>query len=469
MKLVNVFSGSAFRLSLRLLAVFVVMLILAGTLLVNVVSSVLEAEIKAQLEEETLLLQNIYRASGSQGLIDSVIDLSKHSVTTGREAGLFDSDKGHLAGRISLAPDFIGWKKVTLTLVSHTVNKNTLSTRAVEGDGTETERYHVNALKLGKMTLVVGRSTRTVQRVQRQLVIWLLITGCCLAIGSLLLGYLASVRSFNKLNRMQLALQEVANGSLQTRLPVKHGNFDQIDHISGQMNHHLDHLERLINGIQATATAIAHDLKTPLSHAQIALYQAGDTLELGGDPREKIDEALDKLNQLNQTFDTVLRISKIQAHSDRSQFREVQLADLIYNMVDLLEPMAQQQQMRLETDIAVDTVPLLCDVGMIQQLLVNLINNAVTHCPEQSCILIKVRQQPQGIELLVEDNGSGITAADREVVLQPFSRLDSARNTPGNGLGLALVKAIVEQHQGQLLLQDAEPGLRVVIRFYLSD
>ncbi len=451
MPLVNIATGSAFRLAVQLLAVFVVMLVLAGGVLVTAVTNTLEMETRAQLEEEMLLFGDIYDAEGLSGLTGTIEELSRQSVLFDRALGLFDKDKVHLAGQVSLMPDFVGWGKTHLTLVAASPDNE--------------DSYHARVFQLDSMTLVVGRSTAHIDAAREQLILWLLATGLCLAAGTLLLGYLASRRSYRKLQRIGQVLKTIAAGDMNARIPVA-DKPDQIDLIALQMNAQLQHLATLVTGIQATATAIAHDLKTPLSHAQIALYEAGDKCDQDEDPEQEITQALSKLEQLNQTFDTILRISRIQAHTDRSNFAWVALHNLTDKIYDLLEPAAQDAGIQLS--VAPHQQPeltLFCDAGMIQQLLINLLNNAITHCPAGSTVRLSAEQYGQETILTAEDNGPGIPRSERESIFKPFTRLSQSRTTPGNGLGLALVKAIADAHQARIVLADADPGLRIQVIF----
>ena len=358
MRLVNITSGSAFKVALQLLAVFAIMLLIAGSLLITAVTNTLEAETRAQLEEETLLLEDIYDAEGTEGLVRSIQELSKQSLLFDRALGLFDENKLHLAGKISLVPDYIGWGKTRLSMFTLTSGKQPklpLKEPSLQQEQPDTsgqgQTYHARVYQLDKLTLVVGRSTKHIDAARDQLTLWLLVTGVGLALGILLLGYLASRRSYRKLDGMGAVLKQVANGEMNARIQVPAAEHDQIDQIAVQMNTQLDHLAILVQGIQTTATAIAHDLKTPLSHAQIALYEAGDKCERGEDPEQDIAQALDKLEQLNQTFDTILRISRIQAHTDRSSFAVAELSDLLEKIHDLLEPAAQEAGMQLKSDL----------------------------------------------------------------------------------------------------------------------
>lgn len=443
----NLLSASAFRLAIHVVAGLLILLLIAGSVLTLALTHTLERQTTAQIEEETLLFLDIYQAKGKAGLIDSVKQLSAQPVAQSHKVGVFDQQKLHLGGQISLAPDFLGWQKIRFA---------TTDQKNVE--------LHAKATQVEGLILVVGRSTEWITQAKQQLIMWLVFCGVGLSIGILLLGYLASRRAFLQLNAMRLTLKHFADGDTQARIPVaKHPN--QIDFIAQQMNAHLTRLTGLISSMQTTATAIAHDLKAPLSHAQIALYEASELSTQGQDPEPQINRALDELYQLNQTFETILRLSRLQTQTDISHFKPVDLNILVTDMLELLEPLAQQANIQLQFYPQPQATSLLCDEGMIKQLLFNLVNNALTHCPSQSKVSIAIHTTDERTCLLVKDNGKGIKKDDLERVLQPFTRLDSARSTSGNGLGLALVKAVADQHKAKLEFSDANPGLQVSVCF----
>lgn len=455
-------------MALKLLAGFVVVLLASGYLLVSALSTTLENQTRAQLEEEAVLLSDIFKAQGQRGLIESVESLSARSKVFNHQLGLFDENKLHLGGSISLMPSFIGWQKTQLVVKSERHQQaddkdNRLNQKK------SSQQYHVKVFKLDKLTLVVGRSSENIDRLVKQLISWLLAIGVVLGVVIVMLGFLASARSYAKLRSMSDVLRLIAKGSTSARIPTSTDN-DQIDVIGRQMNEHLAHLEKLISGIQTTATAIAHDLKTPLSHAQIALFEAQELIDQQSDPQLQVAAAQDKLDQLNQTFDTILRISRIQAHTDRSQFRSERISVLIDNVIELLEPVAQQRSISLSANLqeSAQSEILVCDKGMIQQLLINLVNNTLVHCPENSIVSVSAIRQQQQLILTVVDNGPGIPDDEKTEILKPFTRLSQSRTTQGNGLGLALVKAIVDQHSASIALQNAEPGLRVLISFNID-
>jgi signal transduction histidine kinase len=119
----------------------------------------------------------------------------------------------------------------------------------------------------------------------------------------------------------------------------------------------------------------------------------------------------------------------------------------------------------LTLDVANGVPPVQGDKALLQQLLSNLIENALRHTPEGSKVRVGLAHDSGAVTLSVADNGPGIDASDRAHVLQRLARLDRSRHTPGNGLGLSIVDAITKLHTATLTLEDNLPGLRVVVRF----
>jgi len=102
---------------------------------------------------------------------------------------------------------------------------------------------------------------------------------------------------------------------------------------------------------------------------------------------------------------------------------------------------------------------------LLAQALANLLDNAIKFTPEGGHIRVFLRQGGSGPEVVVEDDGPGIPADKREIVLGRRVRLDEARKLPGSGLGLSLVAAVTKLHGARLVLDDAGPGLRVALKF----
>lgn len=446
----NIKSGLAFKASLRVAISFIFMVAVAGIILVIAVTNTLESELLAQSEEEIFLLERIYRAEGQAGLVSAIDSLSKHILPIVHASSVFDSDDLRLAGHLPSIPPTIGWQKIQISYAE---------TKRTSGS------FYLKRVDIDNLTLVVGQSSKIIDDARRWLIFWLVILGSALTIGTMVLGFLASRTSLRKLQSMESVMQKISHGDRITRLVISSDN-DQIDRISAQVNWHLDRLSRLMDGMQSTASSIAHDLKTPLSNTQILLNQAFDKIDNGADPSEQISTAQGELEQLNSIVETILRISRIESSTGTSSYEDIDLSCFVREIVEFMEPMAEEAGQSIQIIAEADQRQLMhADASMIKQLLVNLIGNAVEHCPAGTLVVVGTEETKTGINLYVADNGLGISAEDRYRVLKPFERLDSARTTPGSGLGLALVAAIAERHGAHISLDDANPGLRVNVHF----
>jgi signal transduction histidine kinase len=145
----------------------------------------------------------------------------------------------------------------------------------------------------------------------------------------------------------------------------------------------------------------------------------------------------------------------------------VDLTALAADVAELYAPLAEERGIALETELGGPAV-VSGNRHLLFQAVANLVDNAVKYGVAGGLVRLAVttpRRASDGPEIVVADKGSGIPAADRSRVLDRFVRLDASRTTPGNGLGLALVAAIIRLHGATLDLEDNEPGLRVTIRF----
>lgn len=440
-RLGDLIAGQPFKAALRMLCVFLALYAVAGWLLVASVRNSLVDELAAQATGEAVLLEDIYQASGAVGL-RKALDGMAHAPLPERSASLFDENGVRLIGPVSVLPEIVGVTRMEM--------------RNLTG-GLQEGEFILTLRKIDRYTVLVGRDIAPVVLAERRLIRGLGVFGALLSLVALGVGLWASRRSMRRLLDMEQALAHYAGGNLDARLPVVAR--DQFDRVSDQMNANLARLSRLVSGYRTTASAIAHDLKTPLSHTQIALHEAADMAEAGENALPQIEEALRETEALNGVFDTVLRISKIETQTERAT-DPVDLGTVAHKVAGFMAPMAEEQgqALVLDTDRA-GTVS--GDAGMIEQALVNLVKNAVVHAGQGARITLRA----DGTVLEVADTGPGVDEDDLTRLLEPFARADAARTHQGNGLGLALVRAVAERHGAQITLGNTHPGLAVTLVF----
>ena len=145
---------------------------------------------------------------------------------------------------------------------------------------------------------------------------------------------------------------------------------------------------------------------------------------------------------------------------NRKEFGSVEVDALLEDLLELYEPLTEEKNQRLNV-LTIEPVTVLADRDMLFQALANLIDNAIKYTPADGQIEISLIDADAGAYLEIADNGPGIPAEEYDNVVQRFYRIDESRTTPGSGLGLALVSAVLRVHQMQLTFEDNNPGLRV--------
>ncbi|HEY4041411.1 MAG TPA: ATP-binding protein [Rhodopila sp.] len=258
----------------------------------------------------------------------------------------------------------------------------------------------------------------------------------------------------------------IAGGDFAQRVKLT-GRGDEFDQVAEVINDMLDRIGRLMDGVRQVSNAIAHDLRTPITRARARLEDAALYAESADDLRAAIERATLDLDGIVGVFQALLRIAEIEAGSRRSSFARLDLAPLLAEVAELYGAVAEERDivLRLESP---DAVPVYGDKAMIQQAIANLVDNAVKFSPDGGTVRITASVTAT-VLIAVQDQGPGIPLMERERATDRFYRGESARSTPGSGLGLSLVLAVAHLHGGSLRLEDSRPGLRAILSLPLPE
>ncbi|WP_337997745.1 HAMP domain-containing sensor histidine kinase [Oleispirillum naphthae] len=279
--------------------------------------------------------------------------------------------------------------------------------------------------------------------------------------GTLLLGLAASwligrsvIGRLESINRLT---GEIIAGRFDGRLPGR-AQEDEFGRLAAHINAMLGCIERLVAAQRTVTAEIAHNMRTPLTRLRGRLEEAA---RLPGAPeaaRAALEAGLAETDTIIANFNALLGIARLEAETGQADLAEAALTPLVQDVCDLYAPLAEDRGIALALDCD-ETVRAPADARLLSQAVANLLDNAVKYAPAGGHVRVSVRQGPEGAEIAVADDGPGIAAAARERVLMPFVRLDAAQGVPGSGLGLAVVAAILARHGGRLALADAAPGL----------
>lgn len=268
-------------------------------------------------------------------------------------------------------------------------------------------------------------------------------------------SYIISVFVVSGTNKIaQTAEDIIRTGDLSRRIEVP-SRWDDLSNMSAVLNTLLDRIEGLMIGVRRVSDNIAHDLRTPLTRMRGRI----ETLQKKYGHAD-YNELLEEADHLLGTFTALLRVSRIETEKQRSHFDTLDLQQLITDVADFYEPLAEEKSIRLH----VETTPasLHGDKDLIFQAYANLLDNAIKFTPKGGEITLTLKADKDGAKVIIEDTGSGVEEADLEKIFDRFYRAEKSRTTAGTGLGLSLVKAVIELHEGQIRVENKNPGLRIV-------
>jgi len=350
-------------------------------------------------------------------------------------AGLFGSNGRRIAGNLeSLPPDL----KTDNTVQSAVVDR-------IDESGREKQVVRLIARSLPNGDgLVIGRNVDEVGEVAS-------VVGRALALGlipavllCLAVGVLMSARAQRRIVEVNQRVQRIVAGDLRERLPHRKID-DAFSRLAMIVNGMLDEMETLIHSLAGVGNNIAHDLRTPLTRARLTLERGRTGAKTLEQLQMVADKTMDGIDQSLSIITAILRLAAIENSQRSAGFGKVALADLVREVGDMYEPIAEDKGI----DLLIHSPHELSvhgDRDLLIEAVANLVDNAVKFTPAGGQVEIGlIRGNGENI-VRVKDTGSGISEHERDAVLRRFYRSDKIRHTAGLGLGLNLVTAIVKLH-----------------------
>ena len=446
-------SPSLFRSAgLRLAAVYAALFALSALALVLFLwfatAGLLDRQSEAAIRTDAQGLSEQWQAGGLSGLQSTIEDRLAENVDDDAIYLLLDAQGRTIAGNLGHWPTSVTKPDQLYELMVERAGLRSLARvrRFDLGDGSR---------------LLIGRDIETRTPLRGLLASALLWSLLVLAV----LGTVGGIVMQNLFRRMIASVSStagaIAQGDLGRRVRLS-GRGDEFDRLAEVINDMLDRIARLMDGVRQVSNSIAHDLRTPIARARARLEDAGAYATSEAELRAAVGRAVADLDGVAAVFAALLRIAEIEAGSRRSAFAPLDLAELLGGLAELYAAPAEERGARLEVEA---TGPLLVngDRELVQQAVANLLDNAIKFSPGGGLIRVAAAGEEAGVAVSVSDQGPGIPEADRPRATDRFFRGEAARQTPGSGLGLALVEAVAQLHGGGLRLEDAGPGLRAVL------
>jgi signal transduction histidine kinase len=449
MHLHRLLRSTPFRLAMAFALLFVCAFLLSGFVTFNLIKKELEARYESQTRELFQIISQTYGDSDIQDVIDAT---RMHIAATPDKRNVFllqAADGKVLASNIPALSVPDGW------------STRPGSDFGVRGGFT----YRVFAGKVGPDRLIVGTNNEETDELQEIVVAsfgWALLVVIALAIGG---GALIASRAQRRLDAVRDTMGRVSHGELSARIPLL-GQGDDIDLLSRAINVALERLSVAVESMRQVSTDIAHDLKTPLNHLRMTLEDAGLKQARGEPVGCDLQRAMAEAGQIDETFEALLRIAQIESGARKSRFASVALFDVLSSLVEVYADVAEDagQQLVFRSE-AGNASAVLGDRELLTQMYANLIENSIRHAGPGAHIELSLVLQDGNVCTRLEDNGPGVPAAEHTKVFRRLYRLEKSRTSTGTGLGMSLVKAVAELHDANIRLEDAHPGLRVIISY----
>ncbi|HEY6272306.1 MAG TPA: ATP-binding protein [Terriglobales bacterium] len=268
----------------------------------------------------------------------------------------------------------------------------------------------------------------------------------------LLISYLSARRTLRRVERITETVARIGSEELDERLPEP-ASSDEISRLARTFNHMLGRIQASVNQLRTVTDSVAHDLKSPVTSIRGTL-EGALSAENGEHWREAVGQAIEGLDRMSALLNTTLDVAEAQAgalHLDRAP---VDLREVVTQLVSLYQPAMAERHHEVRTDLG-GSVFVEADLGLLNRVLSNLLENELMHLTDGCQIGIRLSSHADNAELVVEDNGPGFPA---QIAGRALERFVKGESSPGNGLGLAFVDAVVRAHGGTVRISNGPRG-----------
>jgi len=410
---------------------FAVCIVLFSTFVYWEAADYMLAEADAAITEESLAIA----ADSPSRELDAINDRLRQDPRRIKLAGLFAPNGHRIAGNLVDLPHDLKIDAPAQSAAAMRLDQN--------GSEEMTVRAIARSLPNGNV-LVIARNIDDLKKLA-EIVARALMLGLPFALGlGLVIGMVLSLRAQKRVAELDTLVRRIVAGDLRQRLPTQGLDhpFDKLAEIANGM---LDEIETVVQEMAGVGNEIAHDLRTPLTRVRLALERGRANATTLEQLQAVTDRAIGGVDQALTIITTLLRIAEIEYGGRLAGFNNVALADVVREVGDLFEPIAENKHINLHVASA-DDATVRGDRDLLLEAVANLVDNALKFTPAGGCVKLTLVHDNNESIVRVSDSGPGIRENEREAVTRRFYRSDKSRNSFGFGLGLSLVSAIVKLH-----------------------
>lgn len=275
----------------------------------------------------------------------------------------------------------------------------------------------------------------------------------CIILGTILTAFMSRVM-LQPLWELNKATAEVAKGNFSVRVKVPK------DEEYGMLARNFNKMAEELSGIETLRgdfiSNVSHEFKTPLASIQGFAKLLQDESLSKEDRHEYTQIIIDETSRLSKLASNILKLSKLENQTTIGKKTRFSLDEQIRKIILMLEP--EWSKKNIDLDIALDDIYYYGNEELMGQIWQNIINNAIKFTPQDGEIKVQLYQTESNITARISDNGIGISHEAKEKIFEKFYQGDHSRKTEGNGLGLALVKRIVDLCEGKIYVENLYEG-----------
>ena len=301
--------------------------------------------------------------------------------------------------------------------------------------------------------MMLGAAERTFVESYHQSLWWI---GFLFAGVGLVVSYFLSGNITRPLRQLSRAAEKIRQGHLKQEVPVE--TRDEVGQLAGVFNQMSAELAANEKNRQELLANIAHELKTPLAVLQGHLESMLDGVEQPAP--EKLFSMQEEVMRLTRLVGDLRDLSLAQIHQLELHLQPVDLGEKTERAAELLEPLLEEKKLHFVKELAPDLPVRQLDPDRMNQVLYNLITNAIRYTTPGTGILLKTEGAGEKVRLTIADEGPGIPPEDLPHVFEQFYRGEKSRNraSGGSGIGLSLAKSFVEAQGGSITARNRKEG-----------
>ena len=305
--------------------------------------------------------------------------------------------------------------------------------------------FWIRGVESVNSTMLLGRSAIVIMLVLIPLILLLTALG----------GYYITKKAFNPVNNIVKTANDIsAQKDISKRIEIApDSKEDELHHLSVTLNKMLDKIENLIKQEKQFTSDASHELRTPIS---VILAQGEYLLDIAKDEKEKelAQTIVDKSKQISKLVSRLLLLARIDQNRQKFNKEKVDIGVIIDVAIDSMKELASQKEILLFANVPEGTI-VDADESLLLSAITNLISNGIKYGNESGYVSVSASKIGDKTEIVVADNGVGISEEHIDKIWTRFYRVDDVRNDEygSSGLGLSMVKSIIKLHGGEITVK----------------